>query len=194
MCAAWAAPWLRFVLTVALAKGLAVLGILLLLRAGQVSFGHAMFLGIGGYTAAHAAKVWGLTPELAILLGAVGWPGVPDHVSLWGSLIKFRREFDQYINLRPVRLFDGVPQGSPLSPLLANLVLDELDQELEARGHRFARYADDVVILVRSERAGHRVLASIARFLERRLKLTVNAEKSQVAPTDQISFLGFSFR
>ena len=90
--------------------------------------------------------------------------------------------------------WQGVPQGSPLSPLLANLVLDELDQELEARGHRFARYADDVVILVRSERAGQRVLASVSRFLERRLKLTINAEKSQVAPTDQISFLGFSFR
>jgi RNA-directed DNA polymerase len=88
----------------------------------------------------------------------------------------------------------GIPQGSPLSPLLANLVLDELDQELERRGHRFARYADDVVILVRSERAGRRVLASIARFLERRLKLTVNTEKSHVVATDQLSFLGFSFR
>lgn len=92
----------------------------------------------------------------------------------------------------PTRL--GIPQGSPLSPLLANLVLDELDQELEDRGHRFARYADDAVILVRSERAGQRVLASIARWLERRLKLTVNAEKSQVVETDRLSFLGFSFR
>ncbi len=94
--------------------------------------------------------------------------------------------------LHPTR--EGVPQGSPLSPLLANLVLDELDRELEARGHRFARYADDVVILVRSQRAGQRVLASIACFLEHRLKLTVNAEKSRVVPTDQVSFLGFSFR
>jgi len=94
--------------------------------------------------------------------------------------------------LQPTR--QGVPQGSPLSPLLANLVLDELDQELEGRGHRFARYADDVVILVKSERAGQRVMASIAHFLERRLKLTVNAEKSQVVKTDQLSFLGFSFR
>ena len=82
----------------------------------------------------------------------------------------------------------GIPQGSPLSTLLANLVLDELDQELEGR------YADDVVILVQSERAGRRVLASIARWLEHRLKLTVNAEKSQVVGTDQLSFLGFSFR
>jgi len=94
--------------------------------------------------------------------------------------------------LHPTR--QGIPQGSPLSPLLANLVLDELDQELERRGHRFARYADDAVILVRSERAGQRVLASIARFLERRLKLTVNTEKSRVTATDQLSFLGFSFR
>lgn len=94
--------------------------------------------------------------------------------------------------LHPSR--QGVPQGSPLSPLLANLVLDELDRELERRGHRFARYADDVVILVRSERAGRRTLASVARFLERHLKLTVNAEKSRVVATDQMSFLGFSFR
>lgn len=94
--------------------------------------------------------------------------------------------------LHPTR--QGIPQGSPLSPLLANLVLDELDRELERRGHRFARYADDAVILVRSERAGQRVLASVACFLERRLKLAVNAEKSQVVTTDQLSFLGFSFR
>lgn len=88
----------------------------------------------------------------------------------------------------------GVSQGSPLSPLLANLMLHELDQELESRGHRFARYADDAVILVKSERAGRRVLASIARFLDRRLKLTVNVKKSGVVKTDQLSFLGFSFR
>lgn len=95
-------------------------------------------------------------------------------------------------HLHPTR--QGIPQGSPLSPLLANLVLDELDQELERRGHRFARYADDAVILVRSERAGRRVLASIGRFLERHLKLTLHREKSQVVRTDELSFLGFSFR
>jgi RNA-directed DNA polymerase len=94
--------------------------------------------------------------------------------------------------IHPTR--QGVPQGSPLSPLLANLVLTELDQELESRGHRFARYADDAVILVRSERAGQRVLASVTRFLDRRLRLTVNVEKSRVVKTDQLSFLGFSFR
>jgi RNA-directed DNA polymerase len=94
--------------------------------------------------------------------------------------------------LHPTR--QGIPQGSPLSPLLANVVLDDLDQELARRGLRFARYADDVVILVRSLRAGQRVMASVARFLHRRLKLEVNVEKSQVVPTDQIAFLGFSFR
>ena len=94
--------------------------------------------------------------------------------------------------LHPTR--QGIPQGSPLSPLLANVVLDDLDKELERRGLRFARYADDVVVLVRSQRAGQRVMASLARFLRRRLKLEVNVEKSQVALTDQISFLGFSFR
>ena len=94
--------------------------------------------------------------------------------------------------LHPTR--QGIPQGSPLSPLLANLVLDDFDRELERRGHRFARYADDAVILVRSPRAGQRLMASIARFLHRRLKLAVNGEKSKVVPTDQLSFLGFSFR
>ena len=94
--------------------------------------------------------------------------------------------------LHPTR--QGIAQGSPLSPLLANLVLDELDQELERRGHRFARYADDLAVLVKSERAGRRTLESIARFLRQRLKLEVNLDKSQVVPTDQLSFLGFSFR
>src|ERR1700748_2437908 len=75
---------------------------------------------------------------------------------------------------------EGTPQGGPLSPLLSNLVLDELDRELERRGHRFVRYADDCNIYVRSEAAGHRVMSSITRFIERRLKLHVNAEKSAV--------------
>jgi RNA-directed DNA polymerase len=89
---------------------------------------------------------------------------------------------------------EGVPQGGPLSPLLSNIVLDELDKELERRGHRFARYADDVVILVKSRRAGERVMASITRFLERKLKLTVNRQKSRVVRTDEVEFLGFVFR
>ena len=76
---------------------------------------------------------------------------------------------------------EGTPQGGPLSPLLSNLVLDELDRELERRGHRFVRYADDCNIYVRSEKAGRRVMESLTRFVERRLKLQINAEKSAVA-------------
>jgi len=87
----------------------------------------------------------------------------------------------------------GVPQGGPLSPMLSNILLDELDKELEGRSHRFARYADDFVILVKSRRAGERVMVSITRFLEKRLKLKVNQEKSKVAHTNEITFLGFAF-
>jgi RNA-directed DNA polymerase len=88
---------------------------------------------------------------------------------------------------------EGTPQGGPLSPLLANLLLDGLDKELENRGHRFVRYADDCNIYVRSERAGRRVLRSVTRYLERRLKLSVNEAKSAVARPWRRSFLGFSF-
>jgi RNA-directed DNA polymerase len=87
---------------------------------------------------------------------------------------------------------EGVPQGGPLSPLLSNLVLDELDRELERRGHRFVRYADDCNVYVRSEQAGRRVMASLTRFIEGRLKLQVNAQKSAVARPWQRSFLGFT--
>jgi len=88
----------------------------------------------------------------------------------------------------------GVPQGGPLSPLLANILLDDLDKELERRGHRFVRYADDFIILVKSQRAGERVMLSVQRFLERNLKLKVNQDKSQVALTNQTDFLGFTFK
>ena len=88
----------------------------------------------------------------------------------------------------------GVPQGGPLSPLLANILLDDFDKELERRGHCFSRYADDFVILVKSRRAGVRVMASISRFLRRELKLEVNQEKSKVASTNEIAFLGFIFK
>jgi RNA-directed DNA polymerase len=80
-----------------------------------------------------------------------------------------------------------------VSPLLANLLLDKLDKELECRGHRFVRYADDSNIFVNSARAGQGVLASVTRFLERRLKLAVNAAKSAVARPWQRTFLGFTF-
>ncbi|WP_221030918.1 group II intron reverse transcriptase/maturase [Opitutus sp. WL0086] len=92
------------------------------------------------------------------------------------------------------RTAEGVPQGGPLSPLLANVVLDDLDHELERRGHRFARYADDFVILVKSQRAGERVMASISRFLEDTLKLKVNETKSAVVQTNALTFLGFAFK
>ncbi len=88
---------------------------------------------------------------------------------------------------------EGTPQGGPLSPLLSNLVLDELDRELERRGHRFVRYADDCNIYVRSERAGQRVMTSLMRFITQRLKLKVNKTKSAVAQPQQRKFLGFSF-
>jgi len=87
----------------------------------------------------------------------------------------------------------GTPQGGPLSPLLANILLDDLDKELERRGLRFARYADDLLILVRTERAAWRVKASITRYLTRVLRLTVNETKSRVAPITQCVFLGFTF-
>jgi len=88
---------------------------------------------------------------------------------------------------------EGTPQGGPLSPLLSNLVLDELDRELERRGHGFARYADDCNIYVRSERAGQRVMESISNFIVIELKLKVNSEKSAVAKPQERKFLGFSF-
>jgi RNA-directed DNA polymerase len=88
---------------------------------------------------------------------------------------------------------EGTPQGGPLSPLLANLLLDEFDKELERRGHRFVRYADDSNIYVKSARAGQRVLTTVTRFLARRLKLTVNAAKSAVDRPWRRTFLGFTF-
>jgi RNA-directed DNA polymerase len=88
---------------------------------------------------------------------------------------------------------EGTPQGGPLSPLLSNLMLDVLDQELTRRGHRFVRYADDCNIYVRSQRAGERVMASVERFLAARLKLRINRTKSAVARSSERKFLGFSF-
>lgn len=88
----------------------------------------------------------------------------------------------------------GVPQGGPLSPLLANVMLDDLDKELERRGLRFARYADDFLIFVRSQRAAQRVLRSISRFIERRLRLRINPIKTRVARLSACTFLGFELR
>jgi RNA-directed DNA polymerase len=98
------------------------------------------------------------------------------------------------INGRLQETREGVPQGGPVSPLLANILLDDLDKELEKRGHKFVRYADDFVILVKTQRAGLRAKESITRFLEKKLKLKVNQDKSQVSPTDDTDFLGFTFK
>ena len=84
----------------------------------------------------------------------------------------------------------GTPQGGPISPLLANILLDDLDKELECRGHRFARYADDIIVLVKTRRAGDRVMASLKRYLTGVLRLSVNEKKSRVAPPEQCVFLG----
>jgi group II intron reverse transcriptase/maturase len=87
----------------------------------------------------------------------------------------------------------GVPQGGPLSPLLSNIMLNELDKELESRGHKFARYADDMVILCRSMRSAQRILESITSFIENKLFLRVNKEKSKVSHIREVKFLGYSF-
>ncbi len=87
----------------------------------------------------------------------------------------------------------GTPQGGPLSPLLANIYLDVLDKELEKRGLHFVRYADDLLILVGSRMAAERVMASVTKFIERRLKLVVNREKSAIRKIDDVKYLGFNF-
>jgi RNA-directed DNA polymerase len=90
-----------------------------------------------------------------------------------------------------IERYEGTPQGGPLSPLLANLLLDDLDKELERRGHSFCRYADDCNIYVRTQKAGERVLSSVTRFLEEKLRLQVNQGKSAAAPVQERQFLGY---
>jgi len=103
----------------------------------------------------------------------------------------FRAGIMEQGQLKPSK--EGVPQGGPLSPLLSNIMLDDLDRELEKRNHTFSRYADDFIILVKSKRAGKRVLSSITNYLKGCLKLKVNTEKSQVVNVSQSKFLGFTF-
>ncbi len=109
-------------------------------------------------------------------------------LSLIGWMLKARVVMPDGVR---VATEEGVPQGGPLSPLLSNVVLSELDEELARRGHRFVRYADDCNIYVRSERAGKRVMANIERFIERRLRLKVNRSKSAVARPETRHFLGY---
>jgi RNA-directed DNA polymerase len=90
-----------------------------------------------------------------------------------------------------IERYEGTPQGGPLSPLLANLLLDDLDKELERRGHSFCRYAGDCNIYVRTQKAGERVLSSVTRYLEEKLRLQVNQEKSAEAPVQERQFLGY---
>jgi group II intron reverse transcriptase/maturase len=88
---------------------------------------------------------------------------------------------------------EGTPQGGPLSPLLSNIMLDDLDKELEKRGHKFVRYADDCNVYVKTQRAGERVMGSVVQFLEKKLKLKVNRQKSKVDRASRVKFLGYSF-
>ena len=97
-------------------------------------------------------------------------------------------------NGRYQRTVKGVPQGGPLSPLLANILLDDLDKELERRGHKFVRYADDFLILEKTGSTAERVSKSIERFLQKKLKLKVNEDKSRIARTDDTDYLGFTFK
>ena len=97
------------------------------------------------------------------------------------------------INGVVVETEQGTPQGGPLSPLLSNIVLTELDRKLEERGHRFVRYADDCTIYVKSKRAGERVLENTQRYVEKRMRLKVNQAKSGVDLATRRGLLGFSF-
>lgn len=107
------------------------------------------------------------------------------------KLIRAYLESGVMVNGVVMETEEGTPQGGPLSPLLANIMLDDLDKELEKRGHRFVRYADDCNIYVKSPRAGERVMASVRRFLEQRLKLKVNEQKSKVDRPAKLKILGF---
>ena len=109
------------------------------------------------------------------------------------KLIRAYLESGVMVNGVVVDTEEGTPQGGPLSPLLSNIMLDDLDKELEVRGHKFVRYADDCNIYVKTQRAGERVMESVRGFLEKKLKLKVNPKKSKVDKAQRVKFLGFSF-
>jgi RNA-directed DNA polymerase len=109
------------------------------------------------------------------------------------KLIRAYLESGVMVNGVVMEMEEGTPQGGPLSPLLSNIMLDDLDKELEKRGHKFVRYADDCNIYVKTRRAGERVMDSVVQFLERKLKLKVNRQKSKVDRASKVKFLGFSF-
>jgi hypothetical protein len=106
-------------------------------------------------------------------------------------LINYTLKIDMMIGGKTEQRIAGTPQGGPLSPLLSNIVLDELDKELENRGHNFCRYADDCNIYVKSKKAVERVMKSIIRFIEEKLKLKVNNHKSGVIHCSEVKFLGY---
>jgi group II intron reverse transcriptase/maturase len=109
------------------------------------------------------------------------------------KLIRAYLESGVLVNGVVIETEEGTPQGGPLSPLLSNIMLDDLDKELEQRGHRFVRYADDCNIYVKTQRAGERVMESVKAYLEKKLKLKVNPKKSKVDRAKSVKFLGFSF-
>jgi group II intron reverse transcriptase/maturase len=109
------------------------------------------------------------------------------------KLIRAYLESGVMVNGVVMETEEGTPQGGPLSPLLSNVMLDDVDKELEKRGHKFVRYADDCNIYVKTQRAGERVMESVREFLEKKLKLRVNPKKSKVDKAQKVKFLGFSF-
>jgi group II intron reverse transcriptase/maturase len=109
------------------------------------------------------------------------------------KLIRAYLESGVMVNGVVMETEEGTPQGGPLSPLLSNIMLDDLDKELEKRGHKFVRYADDCNVYVKTQRAGERVMGSVVQFLEKKLKLKVNRQKSKVDRGRRVKFLGFSF-
>ena len=109
------------------------------------------------------------------------------------KLIRAYLESGVMVNGVVMETEEGTPQGGPLSPLLSNIMLNDLDKELEKRGHKFVRYADDCNIYVRTQRAGERVMESVKEFVQKKLKLKVNPKKSKVEHNSRVKFLGYSF-